>query len=160
MLKKIRLMEQSQKLKLIVILILFIITVTTALVPIITNHKSITTEELREKLKDTAWERKTNEGKEARLFTQFGDYFIADLDNTGMLTNKSCWLHYEIINKNTINLSKDELPERLEKYLGDHKIYLIDDNTIKINGIKYKKANLKKWLDIGYDLNYWKNIPN
>lgn len=156
MLEKISNMERNDKFKLTIVFILLVFTIIIAVAPLINKHKNYTREELREKVKDTAWERKTENGTEARVFTQFGDYLIADLDKNRMLTSKSYWLRYEIVNKNTMNLSKYELPPRYKKYAGDYKIYLIDDNTIKINGVKYKKTDLRKWLDIGYDITYWK----
>lgn len=75
----------------------------------------------------------------------------------GRITKDSCWLTYEITGPHTLYLTNhhDDTFKRHTKFAGEHKISMINDDTIEIDGVRYKKANFDKWKNIGYDETYW-----
>lgn len=158
MLKKIEDLNNKDKLKLIVIAVLFILTISVLVIPLIDKRKELTADELRDKLNDTAWERRTDKGTEGRLFTMFGDQLIGVLKKSGRLSKDSCWTKYEITDSQTLYVSNyqgDEIKSHA-KYSGEHKICLLDNDTLKIDDKEYKKADFEKWKNIGYDHDaYW-----
>lgn len=155
--KKLREMNKSDKLKLGIVVVMLIFTLVFAALPMLNKHKEVTAEDLRSELKDTAWERKTEEGTEGRLFTMFGELLIGTLTDKGTLTKESCWMQYEITDSHTLYLTNhdDDTVKSHTRNKGDHEIYLVDENTIEIDGMKYKKADFEKWKNIGYDYEYW-----
>ena len=122
--KKLRELTGRDKAILAVIAALLVITAFAAVLPRVQQHEELTAEELRNEIKDTAWSRKTDEGEEGRMFTMFGEMLIATLKDDDTITKDSCWLTYEITDKDTLNLKNhpDDTFKRHTKFAGEHKI--------------------------------------
>mgnify|MGYP000845107271 FL=1 len=149
---------KGKKVKLTGAIIMLILVAVMAYFPML--HKNhMTTDELKERLKETAWERDSGDGEEARLFTPFGDLLIAEKSKDEKLTSKSCWSTYKVIDGSTINVTLmpgDEVIEH-SKYKGKHTVKIVDDNTLMFDGKTYHKASYEKWQNLGYDDSAWEN---